>query len=150
MAARTAVSIDGSHPSGDPSADPGDCPFCEDIAHRIIFENGLAVAIRDAMPASPLHTLVIPKRHVVTALGMTTAEAAACHELIQRVCEDIRGRDATVSAFNIGANAGGDAGQSVFHCHYHVIPRRPGDSGSDPGGIRHAMPGRRLYPEFGE
>ena len=143
MAARTAVSIDG----GDPGRDPANCPFCEDIAHRIVFENELAVAIRDAMPASLLHTLVIPKRHVVTALGLTPEEAAACHELVQRVCADIRQRDEAVSGFNIGANAGRHAGQSVFHCHYHVIPRRPGDSGNDPGGIRHAMPGRRLYPD---
>ena len=145
MAARTAVSIDG----GDPGRDPGDCPFCEDIGHRILMENELAVAIRDIMPASPLHTLVIPKRHVVTALGLSPEEAAACHELVRRVCDDIRRRDKRVSAFNIGANAGRDAGQSVFHCHYHVIPRRPGDSGEDLGGIRHAMPGRRLFPDDG-
>ena len=145
MAARTAACIDGN----DPDRDPGDCPFCDEIAHRIIFENELAVAIRDAMPASPLHTLVIPKRHVVTTLELTPEEAADCHRLVQRVCDDIRRRDGTVSAFNIGANAGRDAGQSVFHCHYHVLPRRPGDSGSDVGGIRHAMPGRQLFPDDG-
>ncbi len=132
--------------SARPAAESAVCPFCEEIAHRIILENDRAVAIRDAFPASELHTLIIPKRHAVTALDLTPAEAAACHDLIRRACAEIRRLDGSVSGFNIGANAGRDAGQSVFHCHYHIIPRRPRDSGDDLGGIRHAMPGRRIYP----
>lgn len=128
------------------TAESDECPFCEEIAHRVFLGNDQAVAIRDAFPASELHTLVIPKRHAVTALDLSPEEAAACHDLILRVCKDIRRLDGSVSGFNIGANVGRDAGQSVFHCHYHIIPRRPGDSGDELGGIRHAMPGRWVYP----
>jgi len=147
MTGRTVGQIDVSQCASEARAEEsGECLFCAEIGPRIFLENDGAVAIRDAFPASELHTLVIPKRHAVTALDLSPEEAAACHELILRVCADIRRLDRSVSGFNIGANAGRDAGQSVFHCHYHVIPRRPQDSGSDLGGIRHAMPGRRIFP----
>lgn len=49
------------------------------------------------------------------------------------------------SAFNIGMNAGEDAGQSVFHCHIHLIPRRSGDVERPRGGVRNTIPGKGSY-----
>ena len=48
--------------------------------------------------------------------------------------------DKNITAFNIGVNAGVDAGQSIMHCHIHLIPRRKGDTPYPKGGVRHVIP----------
>ncbi len=121
------------------------CIFCE-IAHdRIIDENELAYVIRDGFPVTPLHTLVIPKRHVATYFDLGQAEVNACNALLQKARESILKQDPTVTGFNIGVNNGGDSGQTIFHCHIHLIPRRKGDVANPRGGVRHLMPGKGYY-----
>ena len=53
--------------------------------------------------------------------------------------------DESVKGFNIGANAGEVAGQTIFHCHIHLIPRRNGDVENPRGGVRHVIPGKGNY-----
>ena len=48
-------------------------------------------------------------------------------------------------AFNVGINSGEDAGQSIFHCHYHLIPRRKGDTENPRGGVRGVIPRNQSY-----
>ncbi len=50
-----------------------------------------------------------------------------------------------MSGFNIGMNAGASAGQTIFHCHIHLIPRRDGDVENPRGGVRHLIPGKGNY-----
>jgi diadenosine tetraphosphate (Ap4A) HIT family hydrolase len=50
-----------------------------------------------------------------------------------------------VTGFNIGINAGKDAGQTIFHCHMHLIPRRSGDVAEPRGGVRGVIPSRQQY-----
>jgi diadenosine tetraphosphate (Ap4A) HIT family hydrolase len=50
-----------------------------------------------------------------------------------------------VSGYNIGVNCGESAGQSIFHCHIHLIPRRKGDTANPRGGVRHVIPNRGCY-----
>ena len=57
----------------------------------------------------------------------------------------IEGWDATVSGFNVGVNAGKDAGQSIFHVHMHLMPRRKGDIDNPQGGVRGVIPSKRTY-----
>ncbi|MDL9997241.1 HIT family protein [Variovorax sp. J22P240] len=121
------------------------CLFCSIPSERVIAENSLAYAIRDGFPVSPLHTLVIPKRHVVDFFGLTPAELNACTELLHALKAGIEKEDPTVAGFNIGMNAGEAAGQTVFHCHIHLIPRRAGDVEDPRGGVRHLMPGKGHY-----
>ena len=121
------------------------CPFCEIPPARVIAENRLAYAIRDGFPVTPLHTLIIPKRHVADYFGLTRPEVNACHQLLDQMKADIEREDPTVSGFNIGMNAGEAAGQTVFHCHIHLIPRRAGDVPSPRGGVRHVIPGKGSY-----
>jgi len=54
-------------------------------------------------------------------------------------------RDSAVTGFNVGVNDGKDAGQTVLHCHIHLIPRRKGDVADPRGGVRHVVPGRGFY-----
>lgn len=112
---------------------------------RVIAENSLAYAIRDGFPVTPLHTLIIPKRHVADYFGLTEAELLACNEMIKDAKAQIEREDSSVVAFNIGMNAGTAAGQTVFHCHIHLIPRRAGDVENPRGGVRHLIPGKGHY-----
>lgn len=61
----------------------------------------------------------------------------ACFLLLEQAKEKIVHRDSTVTGFNVGINDGRDAGQTVMHCHIHLIPRRKGDVTDPRGGIRH-------------
>ena len=121
------------------------CLFCEMTEDRIIDRNDLAYAIRDGFPVTPLHTLIIPKRHAVDYFDLTKEELLACDELLNKIKQDIQAEDASVDGFNIGMNAGLSAGQTVFHCHTHLIPRRTGDVENPRGGVRHTIPGKGFY-----
>jgi diadenosine tetraphosphate (Ap4A) HIT family hydrolase len=57
----------------------------------------------------------------------------------------IEKKDPSISGFNIGINDGIDAGQTVLHCHIHLIPRRKGDVIDPRGGIRHVIPDKGFY-----
>ncbi len=121
------------------------CPFCEMPAERIIASNNFAYAIRDGFPVTHLHTLVIPKRHVPDYFSLNIDELLACHELLCALRSDIQAEDTSVAGFNVGMNAGAVAGQTVFHCHTHLIPRRTGDVENPRGGVRHTIPGKGFY-----
>ena len=121
------------------------CLFCEIPDERVIAENALAYAIRDGFPVTPLHTLIIPKRHATTYFDLLEEEILACNELIKNLRASIQSEDQTVDGFNIGMNAGASAGQTVFHCHIHLIPRRLGDVENPRGGVRHLIPGKGYY-----
>jgi diadenosine tetraphosphate (Ap4A) HIT family hydrolase len=121
------------------------CLFCNVGEERLIAENGLAFAIRDGFPVTELHSLIIPKRHVSDYFELTKEELLACNELLRIVKEEILAKDESVKGFNVGANSGLVAGQSIFHCHIHLIPRREGDVPNPKGGIRHLIPGKGAY-----
>lgn len=109
------------------------CLFCEIDKSRIIVENALAFAIYDGFQVTEGHTLIIPKRHVKTYFELGQAEVNAIHDLLCQQKDYIERSDVSVSGFNIGVNCGEHAGQTVFHCHMHLIPRR-GDDVDNPGG----------------
>lgn len=123
-----------------------DCIFCNLPKDREVFvENSLAIAFADAFPVSPLHALVIPRRHVREYFDLSQSEFNACNQLLQKVRLIVQERDKNVSGFNIGANVAEAGGQSVFHCHLHLIPRRIGDVASPRGGIRNIFAGKGSY-----
>ena len=100
------------------------CLFCTIPAGRIIASNDLAYAIRDGFPVTPLHTLIIPKRHVDDCFGLSKAEIQACHDLLIQLRFSILAEDTEVEGFNVGMNAGAVAGQTIFHCHIHLSRNR--------------------------
>ena len=65
--------------------------------------------------------------------------------MLQRHKDLITKKDNTVTGFNIGMNNGEDAGQTVFHCHVHLIPRRKGDIKNPRGGVRGIIPNKKDY-----
>jgi ATP adenylyltransferase len=122
-----------------------DCIFCNMESSRKIDENDLFYVIRDGFPVTSLHTLIIPKRHFETYFGLTEAEVLSMNILINKHKELIEKEDTAVTGFNIGMNCGEDAGQTVFHCHVHLIPRRKGDMDEPKGGVRGVIPDKRTY-----
>jgi len=114
-------------------------------SQRIVAENALAVVVRDGYPVTPLHTLVIPKRHAITYFDLFTSERRAIEQLVDSQRVEIVAKDQSVGGFNIGINAGEVAGQTVMHCHVHLIPRRSGDVPNPRGGVRHVIPGKGIY-----
>jgi diadenosine tetraphosphate (Ap4A) HIT family hydrolase len=121
------------------------CAFCTLPASRIVLENEVAVAFGDIYPVTAGHSLVIPRRHVIDYWGLADEERQACHDLLVQLKERIVRADPSVTGFNIGLNAGRSAGQTIFHCHYHFIPRRDGDVADPRGGIRYVIPGKGNY-----
>lgn len=123
-----------------------DCIFCQlEGTDRIVSRNRLALCIRDGFPVTPLHTLIIPIRHEPDYFLLTPEEQAACNELLHEQRQAIQHQDPTVEGFNIGINVGPAAGQTVFHCHLHLIPRRAGDHPKPRGGIRAVIPSKADY-----
>ena len=103
------------------------CLFCNINKKDIEEENNLSYASYDSYPVSKNHCLIIPKRHVSEYFDLTKEEIIACNDLISIMKNKIMSEDKSVKGINIGVNSGKVAGQSIMHCHIHLIPRRVGD-----------------------
>lgn len=121
------------------------CPFCRTEALCVILENKTAFAVKDSSPVSPDHMLVLPKRHCFDYFHMTHEERCDAHDLVERLKILILGRDPSVRGFNIGVNCGETAGQTIFHAHIHLIPRRKNDTPHPRGGVRGVIPDKMNY-----
>lgn len=124
---------------------PSPCPFCTPQNLTGVIENKTVFAIPDTSPVSRGHMLIIPKRHCLDYFEMTHQERCDAHELIQRLKNEILENDTSVNGFNIGANCGETAGQTVFHTHIHLIPRRTNDTPAPRGGVRGVIPDKMNY-----
>ena len=122
-----------------------DCIFCKLPKERIIQENELFLVIDDGFPVTQGHTLVIPKRHVETWFDLSEQEQQQANRLLSSIREQRTKEDPSITGFNIGMNCGESAGQTVMHCHIHLIPRREGDVDEPKGGVRGVIPERQAY-----
>ena len=121
------------------------CLFCNVSESGCAHENVLAYASYDTYPVSEHHCLIIPKRHIKDYFELTKDELIACHELIKVVKEEILTKDQSVKGFNLGTNIGKVSGQSILHCHFHLIPRREDDVENPQGGVRSVIPNKQHY-----
>lgn len=121
------------------------CLFCEVDKKRIIIENNLAYLILDNYPVADNHCLIIPKRHFQNYFEIAQPELNAVNNLLLRGKEYIQNINSDINSYNIGINSGVDAGQTIMHCHIHLIPRYRGDVENPRGGIRHVIPGKGFY-----
>lgn len=121
------------------------CLFCNYNVKLILSENEYAFTIEDAYPVSTHHSLIIPKRHFSDFFMISKLELSAVYDLLADRKNHINKVDPDVTGYNIGINAGISAGQSVYHCHIHLIPRRNGDAGDPRGGVRGVIPNKMYY-----
>ncbi|MBY0385185.1 HIT family protein [bacterium] len=121
------------------------CPFCR-IEEKQLWKNGnLVFVLRDSHPVAEGHLLIIPKKHRTDYFELTNEELSEINELLKVCRNEIMSDDPSVKGFNIGANCGEAAGQTVFHCHIHLIPRRKGDDRNPRGGVRAVIDGKKSY-----
>jgi diadenosine tetraphosphate (Ap4A) HIT family hydrolase len=120
------------------------CPFCQPDQSKILLENGHAFAFLDGFPVTPGHSLIVPKRHMVSFFEATSEEQAALFDLVAQMRQLILAKRSP-DAFNIGINDGCAAGQTVMHLHIHLIPRYAGDTQDPRGGVRWIMPEKAPY-----
>ena len=121
------------------------CIFCKIRKEELKFENEFAYSSSDSYPVSKFHSLIIHKRHILNYFELNKDEILACNELILKTKKQILKEDPDVKGFNIGSNVGKVAGQSIMHCHIHLIPRREGDVENPQGGIRSVIPLKQHY-----
>ena len=121
------------------------CVFCQKFSNDYLLESSLAAVILDQYPVTSGHSLVIPKRHCRDYFELSQPELNALHRLAELRKEQLLEHDPSIQGFNLGFNSGEVAGQTVFHCHMHLIPRREGDSPNPRGGIRNVIPGMGEY-----
>ena len=121
------------------------CIFCNIKERGCVHENDLAYVSYDSYPVSEYHCLIIPKKHMKDYFDLTNEDLIACNDLIKIIKDEITNKDHTVKGFNLGTNIGQASGQSILHCHFHLIPRRKNDVINPQGGIRSVIPNKQHY-----
>jgi diadenosine tetraphosphate (Ap4A) HIT family hydrolase len=121
-----------------------DCPFCNLDNSKIVLSNSHAAAFYDGFPVSPGHSLIIPKRHIVSFFEASREEQATLLDLLADMRE-ILVKERNPDGFNIGINDGATAGQTIMHLHIHLIPRYTGDMDDPRGGVRWIFPDKAAY-----
>jgi histidine triad (HIT) family protein len=104
-----------------------DCLFCKiaskELDSEIVYESDDVLAFKDINPAAPVHVLVIPKEHIASAQELSAAHAGllgAMFDAISRIATEQQVED----GYRVVTNVGSEAGQSVFHLHFHLIGGR--------------------------
>jgi histidine triad (HIT) family protein len=103
-----------------------DCIFCKilsgDIPSYKVYEDEKTLAFLDIFPVNPGHTLIIPKHHSADLLEAPREDVEAILETARKIAPGIL-QAVGAEAFNVVNNRGVHSGQSVFHTHFHLIPR---------------------------
>jgi len=121
------------------------CLFCNKKKQKIIYSNELVFVVRDSYPVTKYHTLIIPHRHVSNFFDLSENEFIDLYKILKKEKDSLMSLDKEIAAFNVGVNAGIEAGQSIMHCHIHLIPRRKGDIENPRGGVRGVIPSKQKY-----
>lgn len=101
-----------------------DCIFCKivrgEIPSQKVYEDDTVLAFRDIAPAAPVHILVIPKKHIESAVALTQDDNALLVHLFEviRLIAKEQGLD---NGFRLVSNVGADGGQTVKHLHFHIL-----------------------------
>ena len=123
------------------------CLFCSaETKMEVEQKYNTVIAVKDKHPVTMGHILILPLRHVEDYFQLTDREKYDADKLIRLCKKTIVDRDPSVTGFNIGINCGESAGQTIFHCHIHLIPRRDRDTPSPRGGVRGVIPEKMSYP----
>lgn len=105
-----------------------ECIFCKitakTIPAKIIYEDDLAIAFEDINPQSPVHTLIIPKKHISTALDIVEEDHALIGQLFHVAAQIAKDKGIAEKGFRLVMNTNADAGQAVFHIHLHLLGGR--------------------------
>ena len=118
------------------------CDFCDLQPHKLDSQDELSYSLADPFPVSAGHTMILPRRHVTDYFDLYQPELNAIQRNLEARKSSLQRADGSITGFNVGFDSGRDAGQTVLHCHLHLIPRRREDCGFPRGGTRHVIPPR--------
>jgi histidine triad (HIT) family protein len=103
------------------------CLFCKIAAKELdsetVYESERVLAFKDINPAAPVHVLVIPKEHVASAHELDASHAETLVEMFTAI-SSIATEQGVADGYRVVTNVGGDAGQSIYHLHWHLIGGR--------------------------
>ena len=111
---------------------------------ELIVETAKVFSFYDKFPVSEGHALIVPKRLVSNYFDLTLKEQTACWIVVNKL-KNILQEKFRPDGFNIGININEDAGQTISHCHIHIIPRYKNDVENPRGGIRGVIPSKKDY-----
>ena len=105
-----------------------DCLFCGvvegKIKGNIVYQDGSVIAFKDINPKAPVHILIIPRKHVAGVLDLSAEDGALIGHIFAVAARLAREQGIADAGFRVVVNSGADAGQSVFHLHYHLLGGR--------------------------
>jgi len=105
-----------------------DCLFCGIVEGKIkgdiVYQDESLVAFRDINPKAPVHLLIIPRKHIANLMDLAPNDGPAIGQIFQLAAELARQHGIADKGFRVVVNHGADAGQSVFHLHYHLLGGR--------------------------
>lgn len=103
------------------------CLFCRIVVGEIpsdrVLETDEVIVLRDINPKAPTHVLIIPRRHVPSVAELTDADAGLLSALFAAVRQFTE--QTGLRSYRLASNVGAEAGQSVFHLHFHLLGGRP-------------------------
>ncbi len=106
-----------------------DCLFCKIIAKKIpakiIYDAGGVTAFEDINPQAPVHTLVVPKKHISTTLDIAEEDSELIGRLFMVANRIAMEKGIAERGFRMVMNTNPEAGQSVYHIHLHLLGGRP-------------------------
>ncbi|MDD8030862.1 MAG: histidine triad nucleotide-binding protein [Acidobacteriota bacterium] len=105
-----------------------DCLFCKiarkEIPAAIVYEDDIILAFDDLKPQAPVHTLIIPKKHLPTLREATEENSELLGKMLVKAKEIARLKGIDQNGFRLVINTGPDSGQEVFHIHFHLLGGR--------------------------
>jgi histidine triad (HIT) family protein len=106
-----------------------DCLFCSivegKIKGEIIYQDDLVLAFKDIRPAAPVHVLIVPRKHIESVSSLQSEDTPVVGAIFLAAAKLAKDLGVAESGYRVVVNNGADAGQSVFHLHYHLLGGRP-------------------------
>ena len=105
-----------------------DCLFCGiangKIKANLVYQDEAVLAFKDIAPKAPVHILIIPRNHIASVVDIEASDNGVIGRIFEVAGRLAREQGISEKGFRVVVNSGADAGQTVFHLHYHLLGGR--------------------------
>ena len=106
-----------------------ECLFCSIIEGKvkgeIVYQDESVLAFKDIRPEAPVHILIVPRKHIESVSRLQSQDVQIVGAIFMIAAKLAKEFDIAKTGYRVVVNNGADAGQSVFHLHYHLLGGRP-------------------------